>query len=101
MFVDYSAKEGLLKGAKQTFDGQHPCELCCSITQAKEDERSDPKLPGGREMRGFELKLQLATQLTNLRGPLATRLPSPGFIPPGGLDTSFRPRPEMPPPRFC
>ncbi len=101
MFVDYSTQEGVIEGAKQTFDGQHPCGLCNSISKAKKDDRSDPKLPGGREVRGFEMKLQLAVAIANLRKPLATELPSLSFFPPSGLNTSFRPRPEMPPPRFC
>jgi hypothetical protein len=58
MLVSYSAEEGLLEGARQTFDGNHPCGLCLAIAEAKKQE-ADPAAPGdsprGRES-GLELK---------------------------------------------
>jgi hypothetical protein len=36
---------------EQTFDGQHPCELCRNIQAAKSQEQKEsPVLPGGKEI---------------------------------------------------
>ena len=35
MLVKYSAASGLWVGLQQTFDGEHPCPLCCAIKKAQ------------------------------------------------------------------
>jgi hypothetical protein len=43
MLWDYTrANESLLLGAKQTFDGKHPCSMCHSIAKAKENQKKSP-----------------------------------------------------------
>lgn len=39
MAVRYSAEEGLAKGLKETFDGKHPCAMCCAIKEARQQEQ--------------------------------------------------------------
>ncbi len=38
MLVTYSARSGVEEGIRQTFDGDHPCPLCCAIQKAREHE---------------------------------------------------------------
>ena len=38
MVIDYSKSEGVETGITKTFDGQHPCQLCLSISKNKEKE---------------------------------------------------------------
>ncbi|MFT4177487.1 MAG: hypothetical protein QM627_12650 [Luteolibacter sp.] len=38
MLVDYSRQDGLLEGAKNTFSGEKPCELCEKIQVAKQND---------------------------------------------------------------
>lgn len=45
MLVDYSAQDGLVEGAKKTFDGEHPCCMCKAIQAGKEQESHGKKLP--------------------------------------------------------
>lgn len=43
MLVDYSAELGLLEGASNTFDGEHPCEMCKQIVTAKKKDAEKPQ----------------------------------------------------------
>lgn len=45
MIVDYSAQDGVLEGAKKTFDGKHPCSLCTAIVDGKKTESEEDKAP--------------------------------------------------------
>jgi hypothetical protein len=45
MLRDYTQKSGLLQGVKETFDGEHPCAMCCKIDQARKDESKQNPLP--------------------------------------------------------
>jgi hypothetical protein len=49
MFIDYSKENGLIQGAKDTFSGEKPCELCCKIKAAEKQEKQSPlQLPAER-----------------------------------------------------
>ena len=45
MIVTYSQTEGLAEGVKQTFDGDHPCEMCKLIAAAKKQQHQSPEAP--------------------------------------------------------
>jgi hypothetical protein len=51
MLRDYTQRTGSLTVAvEQTFDGQHPCELCRQIQAAKSQEhKQSPAIPGAPE----------------------------------------------------
>ena len=44
MLADYSRSYGVEKAVSMTFDGDHPCKMCCKIAAAKKRE-SNPDLP--------------------------------------------------------
>jgi hypothetical protein len=45
MAVAYSAEDGIVQGVKKTFDGDHPCRLCCAIEQARQEQDQSPQAP--------------------------------------------------------
>lgn len=43
MIWTYTSQDGsVLAGAKKTFDGEHPCNLCESISESKKQEKKAP-----------------------------------------------------------
>lgn len=38
MAINYSSKVGVTEGLRETFDGKHPCAMCCAIKAAKAQE---------------------------------------------------------------
>jgi hypothetical protein len=45
MIWTYSTQDGsVLAGAKKTFDGEHPCNMCDSIKEAKKQEKKSPEI---------------------------------------------------------
>ncbi len=101
MLISYSAEEGLIKGARQTFDGDHPCDLCVAITDAKQQD-SGPEAPAHQRRgldSGLELKPCPVPSLLVIAEPPALGLPMSHL---NGSSSSI-PRlpsgPEPPPPR--
>jgi hypothetical protein len=43
MLVNYSSADGLMEGARKTFDGQHPCAMCKAIAAGKQEEQKQPQ----------------------------------------------------------
>lgn len=54
MAISYSSQDGIIVGVKKTFDGEHPCEMCCAIAKAKhaqEESEPNPALPPTKELK--------------------------------------------------
>jgi hypothetical protein len=47
MMHDYSEDRSLTEAAEMTFGGEHPCEMCRKIAEAREQEKQ-PDQPGPR-----------------------------------------------------
>lgn len=52
MIISYTQESGLAEGVSQTFDGQHPCELCRALEEVRvrqaetsEDGNKDKEVP--------------------------------------------------------
>lgn len=44
MLASYTREKGVARGVVETFDGEHPCELCHKATELRSREgRNDPK----------------------------------------------------------
>lgn len=101
MLIRYSAEEGWIEGAKQTFDGEHPCGLCVAISEAKQNDSSSDAPSSNR--RGVDTGLELKPCPLPKSITLASL--SAFGVPPSGLakTRSSIPRlpsaPEPPPPR--
>lgn len=99
MMVDYSAENGLIEGARRTLDGNHPCEMCLSIAEAKKEESRDPQAPAPRDGGGLELKNLLSPKVFALKTPRCSLLPENHFLPPLPARANYSRSPETPPPR--
>lgn len=84
MLVNYSAQDGLMEGARKTFDGEHPCHMCKAIEEGKKKEEGtsgqDDKAPPLPQ--GLVLKDCVFT-------------PSPFFSPPAPCDCVTLSSPEL------
>ena len=99
MVHDYSAEDGLVEGLKRTFDGDHPCALCCQIEREREDaERSQLPLP----------LMKLAKDISHALPVAFTAAPKPRWMPaddgvrcvaPVLLSVQWESEPAVPPPR--
>ena len=50
MLVTYTQERGLKRGVIETFDGEHPCEMCKTaekLRQQKGDDPAEPSAPQG------------------------------------------------------
>ena len=99
MIVDYSSEKGVVAGISETFDGQHPCELCKSIAKAKSDDTKLPQTPVKADGKGLELKNFLPAKLADLAKPRSCIFRAAPFLSPEDATLRFLPAPEMPPPR--
>lgn len=96
MLVEYSAEQGLATGFRQTFDGQHPCELCLSIEKAKHEEDKSPSLMADK----LSLKDLLPCRAIAASPPRAVALTDPGHPEPPGARSRAAEAPTPPPPRL-
>lgn len=100
MIVDYSAQDGLVEGARKTFDGEHPCCLCKAIDEGKKNEskgEGDDKAP----LLSSGLVLKDCLFETSVKVPSAPSRPTDLIFYPA-LDQrgiSFGTSPPSPPPR--
>lgn len=52
MLVSYTRERGLKQGVAETFDGKHPCRLCCMAKRLREEKpREHPGDSDSRERR--------------------------------------------------
>lgn len=101
MIVDYSSEKGVVAGVSDTFNGEHPCELCESIAKAKKNDTENPKSPSKAEGRSFELKIFPPATLADLTEPSYDLYQPDPFLSPKDVKLRFLPRPETPPPRLA
>ncbi len=99
MLVQYSAADGLVEGARKTFDGDHPCEMCRSIASAKQQEsQREPSLPA-TGIEKLSLKDLRPPEPIALRHPRARDHGNASFISPDPIGGLAGARPPLPPPR--
>jgi len=69
MLMDYTREHGLSEGVKETFDGEHPCEMCRAL-QTYQQRKEKPAGPSKETMpQGLALR--------HLLPPDCGKLPSP------------------------
>ena len=100
MIVEYSSEKGLTEGLSDTFDGEHPCDICGSIAKAKKDESKSPELPWKSELKKLELKNLFPTEYLVAKNPRCAEFTLPAYIEPGSGLLRFRESPDTPPPRL-
>jgi hypothetical protein len=90
MFARFSQSMSLAQAAEYTFDGKHPCALCCAVKEGKKAERK-------------ESQVKPPEKLTFALSPEPPCLPVPPTTPPNFAACfalhSFLGEPPHPPPR--
>lgn len=92
MFAANSQQHGLSAAFERTFDGEHPCALCCAVQAGQEEEKENQSK-----------RLVDAVVKINAAPPAALELPAPlpsslVFFPLSGSAASIRIQPPSPPP---
>jgi hypothetical protein len=100
MLVTYSKTDGLLKGAKDTFSGEKPCELCSKIAAARGDETDSnkPRDPLTPLSFGKLLQDMVELELPSLAVPRGTDYHPPAFPPMDETAGAVSAMPPLPPP---
>lgn len=103
MLVNYTRSQGVMTGVKQTFDGEHPCELCKKAAELRRDENT----PQREDKPMVELRSRhvwaemLAADSIFLAAPRCRELPDPAagirVWYPGGRAADA---PPLPPPEW-
>jgi hypothetical protein len=99
MLVSYSKTEGLIQGAKDTFSGEKPCELCCKIAAARKGDVGKEETPLPLPSLGKLLQDFVLLDLPSVLPPRADEYhlpPFPGISP---SDCVLATAPALPPPR--
>ena len=91
MLADHLQSQSLTESMEQTFDGQHPCKLCCAIRAAKKAEKR-AEFPGAAKKVEFP---PLAARWV-LVGPSTFQLLNSA----DRFAESSLPQPPVPPPRL-
>ena len=95
MAVDYTVKTGSVRdGLAQTFDGEHPCELCRQIKAGAEDERQRPVKEEGIG----KIKLTAVLPVAVLRVRVSSGIVAAG-VPAAFSEGRLLDAPPTPPPR--
>lgn len=91
MVVDYSRNTSLAEALSRTFDGQHPCRMCCLIREAQKQEKK-------QDIQVTTVKLEAPAPVPSADFGFAARpiLPLPGFVTPASAALDA---PPLPPPR--
>ncbi|MFK7852068.1 MAG: hypothetical protein AB8D78_13920 [Akkermansiaceae bacterium] len=98
MIVEYSSERGFVDGLSDTFDGEHPCELCHSIQESKKRESQKP---ASHLLKKLELKELFPCEKGFRSQPRSQELSSQKFIYCSEANFHGRPSPETPPPRVA
>jgi hypothetical protein len=102
MLVNYSKTDGLAKAAADTFSGEKPCELCCKITEAKQEDARNNKTdsPDASVLAKLRFEMLPAEDL-RLKPPFADELPFARSLPPVILQGIGHDAPPSPPPQVA
>ncbi|WP_411846928.1 hypothetical protein AAFN60_05360 [Roseibacillus persicicus] len=78
MLFDYSQENTIAEAVEMTFDGDHPCSLCCAIAEAKEEESEQPAAPNNpKQQEQLRLDLYPLAKVRTESGRALSSQPSP------------------------
>ena len=100
MVINYTAEDGLVDGVKNTFDGDHPCDLCNVIVEAKKESSKEQQTQALFDGSGLCLKNLFPADRFVLDEPKFVDLVIISFADPPGVAILRNISPEMPPPRL-
>ncbi|MFD0893665.1 hypothetical protein KBB96_09185 [Luteolibacter ambystomatis] len=103
MLITYSQQDGFAKAAVDTFSGEKPCEMCCKIAEAKQDDANKKKDPASPDL-SFGAKLRpelLPADHTTLKVPAATDILVAAPVSPALIAGIGQAAPPSPPPQVA
>lgn len=98
MLASYARDRSLAEAVSDTFDGQHPCELCHAVADGQKNERRpDPAQPAGAKLtKKLTARVSESSVEIPVRGDGFFLLPQP----PREKATERTETPPTPPPRL-
>ena len=101
MLVSYSQEGGVIQAARDTFSGERPCNLCCTIAAARQNQTDvpNPVLPISAGMKATVLKEILPASVIHLKSPVSSELPQVVFFGVLYSQGQVAVQPPTPPPR--
>jgi hypothetical protein len=99
MLADYSSESGWVEGARKTFDGKHPCDLCRSIAASKEQESDPSRESPAQLVKSLSFKDFKCPEGITIQPPPARDHFPAGFVAPACPGDLTPEGPALPPPR--
>jgi hypothetical protein len=96
MVGDRAPSMGLQEAVKETFSGEHPCEICIAVQSERRKEREEAPLPQARMKWTYAPVVSTASVTLPAATASPQRFPFPGTSPP---PASLSPDLPTPPPR--
>ena len=101
MLKDYSAEKGWFAGVKETFDGDHPCAMCCQVRQMQQqDERTNsdqaPMQKADKVCKWITLGVAVRIPATALCPGISGAMPHDV----AEISAQWQQQPPVPPPRI-
>lgn len=99
MIRDFSQDRPLAQALSDTFDGEHPCPMCCKVNAGQSEERKERPVTGSGAEKA--LTWQVLVECKTIPSPCwRPTLEGLGFVPPRLQDGCLRSRPVTPPPQM-
>ena len=99
MLRSYTQQRGLVQGVKETFDGDHPCAMCCRLAKARDkEEQQTPAVPQ-KDLEKLIKWFSVAPEAGMLAQMWSHREDKADFAPPSQSQAQWSIRPPSPPPR--
>jgi len=99
MLASYSAENGIIQGASDTFGGERPCQLCKTIAAAKESEPDVPEpFPASRFPQLKMLQDMVPPRMVVLLDERGFDVVLASYLPPMEASGNDREAPPVPPP---
>jgi hypothetical protein len=104
MLVTYTQESGLKRGVIETFDGEHPCEMCKTAENLRQQKGEDPSEPAApREMRSNLVWGPMMIPIEKIQSPMPKCSDIPVLYAERQQVATGRgvDGPEPPPPKWC
>lgn len=99
MLRTYTQEKGIVQGMKETFDGEHPCPMCCRLAAAREKEQKQTPAVPQKDLEKLIKWFSAAPETGVLAQRWSLDDVKVDFAPPSQPSAQWSIRPPSPPPR--
>jgi len=99
MLRSYTQEKGIVQGMKETFDGEHPCPMCCRLAEAREKEEKQAPAPPLKDSEKLIKWFSTCPETGVLAQRWSHGCEKADFAPPSQSGAQWSVRPPSPPPR--